>query len=825
MNNILRTPPRTPVAEKSIEKASTVSTSLKDKALAAHAQTEVTCPEDASSDVAGLPEVTDMDVIPESGKKRRLIFSPGASDAMGRSNVKRVFEETDYSLLISEMNDESVSVLNNRIKDWSNVIRTKLEAKLSNDEFDKIDAILNAIVSVGEILSDRLIYNSDNNDNVLIWKNKFKDYRNKCDNLQARCVYLENRLKDSQFDDKIKHGESRNAFSKGCSSAVFPHVVNNDSVGEASPSEIEDSFLPPVYRPPIQGVRKILSREKETSNYKINHKNKALYLNKNKDNSKISDNKGSVKNPSVKNVNSDSRYDPDMGVSCGNVDEVMAVFVDRLVESVATVVGGMKSLLGSSGPRMESGEAAALDSQLGDNSVKSGKKCKVSGNNAKEHVGIRYSDSFYEDSVNRVAYNKQFPSLKNRNIHLPRFDQNRLVDTTSMESLIHSEDGSETQIKSKSYNKANYNYKDYNRITKGRNTSVGSLHLGDNFLSDNKEIRVGVNRRSQNSKSQTKAKVMEVSADLSDSEFPVYIGEHNYYRNRNQMSKRDLALKNLKKNLPKTAVVSVECGGENSGFSYADVLKHARKNITLESLGITDTKIKRAQSGAMIIEVLGDDVNNKADSLRAKLTETLESFNVNISRPMKNVTLRVLGLDDSVTKKELENVLAKEGNCQREHMICLGIKAGRDRLGWARVRCPAAAALKILEQPKVRVGWTFIKIILEDNKPLQCYKCLALGHTYHRCPSNTDRRNCCLKCGMSGHFIKECKNEVQCPVCSEKGLPANHRVGDYGCLRVPPKSPTTRKNNKNNNKNNDKTNDKSTALISLSLSNNSVTSQ
>jgi len=149
--------------------------------------------------------------------------------------------------------------------------------------------------------------------------------------------------------------------------------------------------------------------------------------------------------------------------------------------------------------------------------------------------------------------------------------------------------------------------------------------------------------------------------------------------------------------------------------------------------------------------------------------------------------LRVSGLDDSVTTNETQETLAELAGCPSDFIKCSSIKSGRDRLGIIYVRCPLTAAVKLLECRGVQLGWSVVKLEVVDDKPIQCFKCLAPGHVFYNCPSNVERRNVCFNCGKTDHFVRECRNMACCPVCRDNGRPANHIVGSVNCPKIPPK--------------------------------------
>lgn len=63
--------------------------------------------------------------------------------------------------------------------------------------------------------------------------------------------------------------------------------------------------------------------------------------------------------------------------------------------------------------------------------------------------------------------------------------------------------------------------------------------------------------------------------------------------------------------LPKSAAIMIV--GNKDDFSYAEALKGARSEISLEDLRIERIKIRKAANGGMLIEVLGPEGSQKAD--------------------------------------------------------------------------------------------------------------------------------------------------------------------------------------------------------------------
>lgn len=80
---------------------------------------------------------------------------------------------------------------------------------------------------------------------------------------------------------------------------------------------------------------------------------------------------------------------------------------------------------------------------------------------------------------------------------------------------------------------------------------------------------------------------------------------------------------------------------------------------------------------------------------------------------------------------------------------CADVRVGAIRmmtngLGAAWAQLPIAAALKVAEIARARIGWTIARIELLGVRPLQCYKCWAYGHVQGACRNPVDRRGACF---------------------------------------------------------------------------------
>lgn len=77
--------------------------------------------------------------------------------------------------------------------------------------------------------------------------------------------------------------------------------------------------------------------------------------------------------------------------------------------------------------------------------------------------------------------------------------------------------------------------------------------------------------------------------------------------------------------------------------------------------------------------------------------------------------LRVTGLDDSVTPREVVEALAKQGACDPEQIRCVDIRAFPAGLGSIWAKCPFTAAREIVNCGRIKVGWVSARASTTDT--------------------------------------------------------------------------------------------------------------
>ncbi|XP_018363204.1 PREDICTED: uncharacterized protein LOC108761274 [Trachymyrmex cornetzi] len=128
----------------------------------------------------------------------------------------------------------------------------------------------------------------------------------------------------------------------------------------------------------------------------------------------------------------------------------------------------------------------------------------------------------------------------------------------------------------------------------------------------------------------------------------------------------------------------------------------------------------------------------------------------------------------------LQTIVIATG-CNHADIKLEPISKTRNGLGSTWVKCPVVAANKLIDNKKIRIGWTTAKITSLPDRGLQCFKCLQFGHVRAECRSTADRNTTCYRCGEEGHQARECTKVAKCLVCEEAGLPHGHRMGGNAC--------------------------------------------
>ncbi|XP_068986210.1 uncharacterized protein [Bombus flavifrons] len=252
-----------------------------------------------------------------------------------------------------------------------------------------------------------------------------------------------------------------------------------------------------------------------------------------------------------------------------------------------------------------------------------------------------------------------------------------------------------------------------------------------------------------------------------------------------EQSSEDQETRNKKLALPRrprTSAVTITIK-KGTAKSYAEVLATARHNIQLAEVGIESLKMRKAITGGVVLEVPKDIKREKATALAARLTKILDPNMIRVAAPYRTAEAKVVKIDVSATIDEIREALAQKGGCKVEDIQLGKLRTSKDGLGSVWMQCPVGAMRKLAQAGKITIGWSVAKIETMERRPLQCFRCLEIGHVKKICTSKENREHLCYRCGISGHLAKECTAiNPNCPLCKALRAQADHRMGGPFCF-------------------------------------------
>lgn len=233
-----------------------------------------------------------------------------------------------------------------------------------------------------------------------------------------------------------------------------------------------------------------------------------------------------------------------------------------------------------------------------------------------------------------------------------------------------------------------------------------------------------------------------------------------------------------RRRVPRTAAVVLTC----PPGQYKETLRLAMRDIDLASLDINGLKARKAVTGAQLFEVGGPDNKKKADALADRMREVLaDREGVVVSRPCPTAEIRIRDLTEAVEEEDILQAVSFAGDCDPTMVKVGSIRSTGRGLSTVWVRCPLAAANRLVAAKRLRIGWVNARVEALEKRPLQCFRCMEKGHVKAQCCGEVDRSKRCYRCGNPGHAARDCTAPEHCPVCADLGRPAGHRAGSRIC--------------------------------------------
>lgn len=214
------------------------------------------------------------------------------------------------------------------------------------------------------------------------------------------------------------------------------------------------------------------------------------------------------------------------------------------------------------------------------------------------------------------------------------------------------------------------------------------------------------------------------------------------------------------------------------GNSYANVLRELKKSVKPEEAEVTVKSVRKTKDGSLLLELLdGGRRNQFLDAIKESLKEGAK---VRELKPQRTIEIRDL---DSLV--EAEEIVSAVKEISRKNDADVVVRVSNKN---SREQCRAFVTVAddiadvILKAQRLKIGWTYCRV-RQANDIRRCFKCFGVGHTRARC-GGPDRsgQGLCIRCGTTGHKMRECKNTPKCCICTEQGCkPTDHIPGSSRC--------------------------------------------
>lgn len=213
---------------------------------------------------------------------------------------------------------------------------------------------------------------------------------------------------------------------------------------------------------------------------------------------------------------------------------------------------------------------------------------------------------------------------------------------------------------------------------------------------------------------------------------------------------------------------------QESGSSFADVVKDLKTNINPQELGVSITKMTKLADGNLKVQFK----ERKTGGKEAFITGIQANVKTVKSATIKNRELGIIvyNLEEGANKDEIADALTESLNIPKNEIRMNDLRKGTSGTNMITVYMPRLSALKAINMQKIKIGWTLAKI-KEKLDPLLCFNCQSFGHLASACKKERVQGRRCLKCGALGHPAKYCENNESCFMCNCTG----HRANSMTC--------------------------------------------
>ncbi|XP_058799019.1 uncharacterized protein LOC131668675 [Phymastichus coffea] len=218
--------------------------------------------------------------------------------------------------------------------------------------------------------------------------------------------------------------------------------------------------------------------------------------------------------------------------------------------------------------------------------------------------------------------------------------------------------------------------------------------------------------------------------------------QHNDDRRRGKITESEHRKTSRRKPRPEAIKIKAL-----DGTSYADILRKVKAAPNMKEIGERVMRIRRTRAGELLLELEkpGTASPNIEETVLAILQKSAE-----VQLMTDKETLRIKDMDETTTPEEVIEAVAAVIGPEAAASSSIKIRGLYNGTQAAHIQLPVAAARKLLENGKLRIGWVNCRV--QPFTPTQrCYRCLENGHIAKDCKSDEDRSKQCFRCRKEGH--------------------------------------------------------------------------
>ncbi|KAL7725982.1 hypothetical protein ACLKA6_005733 [Drosophila palustris] len=258
-------------------------------------------------------------------------------------------------------------------------------------------------------------------------------------------------------------------------------------------------------------------------------------------------------------------------------------------------------------------------------------------------------------------------------------------------------------------------------------------------------------KRQRGSNQKQSSKQLDRPASFRDETTPSGTVSHDKTPTaKKQLQWQQVGPKAKKKKIPREPRPDAIIIQPQGDLSYSDILKLVtrRQDDKLKEVSVNVNRIRKTVKGELLLELNGASKDNTS-KLKEEISEVL-GLQSGIRTVTQETCLEIRDLDSLASKEDIAAAISAEIRTVVDVCSIKSLRPAYAGTQLAVVCLPPAQAKALLQEGKVKVGWTRCRV-RERSSQRRCYRCLEFGHLAARCTSVVDRSGQCLRCGANGH--------------------------------------------------------------------------